>query len=78
MTYADRVTILYFLQIHPFMTMPLALAVDFLIQNQSDNMAASLLHDLLNTLRQLKNINNSHESYVDLLDLNQLVTGVNM
>lgn len=60
------------------MTMPLALAVDFLTQNQSDAMAASLLHDLLNTLRQLKNINNSQESYIDLLDLNQLDAEINL
>lgn len=52
------------------MPIPLLLCVEFLYANRdSDAAFKSLLQQLLQIFRKLKNVNNPDQSYIDLLEL---------
>ncbi|KAK4862300.1 hypothetical protein LT330_003438 [Penicillium expansum] len=60
----------YFFKVHPLMPIPLLLCVEFLYSNRgSDAAFNSLLQELLQIFRQLKNPNDPTQSYIHLLEL---------
>ncbi|EAU36567.1 predicted protein [Aspergillus terreus NIH2624] len=56
--------------VHPLMPIPLLLSAEFLYSNRGTDAAFnSLLQELLQTFRQLKNVNDPSQSYIHLLEL---------
>lgn len=57
-------------QVHPLMPIPLLLCAEFLYSNRSSHESFNLrLQELLDIFRQLKNVNNANQSYMQLLEI---------
>ena len=55
-------------QIHPLTPIPLFLSIEFLTLNNTNPIDTPLLHNLLDALRQLMDVNNAQQSYLELFD----------
>lgn len=67
---AKGLTEFNFFKVHPLMPIPLLLCAEFLYSNRgSDAAFNSLLQELLQIFRQLKNANDPSRSYIHLLEL---------
>ncbi|KAJ5568672.1 hypothetical protein N7450_011158 [Penicillium hetheringtonii] len=67
---AKGLTEFNYFKIHPLMPIPLLLCAEFLYGNRgSDAAFTSLLQELLQIFRELKNANDPSQSYIDLLEL---------
>nr|UBX54553.1 fungal Zn(2)-Cys(6) binuclear cluster domain [Aspergillus sp.] len=67
---AKGLTEFHFFKVHPLMPIPLLLCAEFLyINRNSDPSFNSLLQELLQTFRHLKNANDPSQSYIHLLEL---------
>ncbi|KAK9364851.1 fungal-specific transcription factor domain-containing protein [Lipomyces kononenkoae] len=65
---ANALRDLHFSKVHPLMPIPLFLSAEFLYYNRSGHESFNLrLQELVDIFRQLKNVNNHEQSYVDLL-----------
>lgn len=61
------------------MPIPLLLCVEFLYANRgSDAAFNSLLQQLLQIFRKLKNVNNPEQTYIDLLELSCTNTSIEL
>ncbi|KAK9319018.1 fungal-specific transcription factor domain-containing protein [Lipomyces orientalis] len=59
---------LHFSKIHPLMPIPLFLSAEFLYDNRSGHEPFYLrLQEMVDVFRELKNVNNHEQSYIDLL-----------
>ncbi|KHN98029.1 citrinin biosynthesis transcriptional activator CtnR [Metarhizium album ARSEF 1941] len=64
-------------KVHPLMSIPILLCVEFLFANRRLSRAAALLRQLLDALGQLKSVTNPKQNYIMLLDLTHILPLMN-
>ncbi|KAJ5651936.1 hypothetical protein N7507_009362 [Penicillium longicatenatum] len=75
----EREYLIRFRKIHPLMPIPLLLCAEFLYANrESDAAFDSLLQELLQIFRQLKNANDPTQSYIHLLGLSCTAASIDL